>query len=103
MNRTKHHAAFVKACEVFREKAIAELNAMTDAVARGDIRRLYVSLPVPEEHTADYDRAIQMLNLHLGDTVELSEEAFTRLVQDEWGWRNAFLLNTASYLAPDQS
>jgi hypothetical protein len=58
-----------------------------------------VALPVPEEHLADYDRAIAMLERHIEPTIQLSETAYAQLVDDDWGWRDQFVSNTYSYLA----
>lgn len=98
-NRAAHWAVFQKACDKFRERAISKLNALADQVKRGDVpESLSVGLPIPEEHTDDYDRAIRMLRMHVGETVTLSEEACMRLVEDDWGWKQAFASNTSSYL-----
>lgn len=96
-NRQQHHAVFVKACKQFKTLALQRLEALVDEVAAGKVRSLHVPLPIPEEHTEDYDRAIRMLERHVDPTVELTEDAYRCLVDDEWGWRRSFLSNTVAY------
>ena len=98
-NREKHHAEFLKAVEGFRAKAVKELNRLADEIRDGKIpRTLALGLPIPEEHTADYDRAIRMLEIHQGETIELEEDAYSRLVDDDWGWKEAFSGTNAYYV-----
>lgn len=96
-NRDSHRATFDKAMEVFRVKAIEVLDEQIKAIQRGGVPDRYLRLPVPEEHTSDYDRAIEMLRWHQGDSIELTEGEFTQYVQDDWGWRQSFMSNTTSY------
>lgn len=98
-NRDKHHDVFVRAVEVWRAQALALVNEWADEIAKGKRPRLYSDLPEPEEHTDDYDRNIGMLKMHTEKTVELPEEAYMRLVGDDWGWSDMWASNTASYLA----
>lgn len=96
-NRAQHRAAFESAVKAWQERAHDEINQMARRVGKGEVFALWIQIPTPEEHTADYTRAIEMFNMHQGATIELSEEAFSRLVNDEWGWREQWLANTASY------
>lgn len=98
-NRDKHHDVFERAVVKFRAQVVEKLDSMIQQLRNGKTPNLYVGLPVPEEHTDDYDRNIHMLEMHIGETIELSEEAFMRLVEDEWGWNAAFASNTASYVS----
>jgi hypothetical protein len=100
-NRAKHRAVFERAVEVFRGQANERLEALARELREsGSLpKTLYVGLPIPEEHTDDYDRAIRMLEMHIHDVVELSEEAYRRVVEDDWGWQQTFATNTRSYLA----
>ena len=58
-----------------------------------------MNLPRPEVHTEDYDRAISMIEWHIGDTVELEEYQFAELVMDQWNWNKSFFSNTTSYIS----
>lgn len=98
-NKEQHRTVFEQALVVFRKKAIAALDSRIEQLRKGEVPNLYFNLPIPEEHTDDYDRAIRMLEMHVEPTVTLSEESCMRLVDDDWGWRDAFANNTRAYLA----
>lgn len=97
-NRNVHRDVFIAAQDAYRVAMIAELDrALEEARAGKQIKRAF-SLPVPEDHTADFDTAIEMLEWHQGDTVELGHYEFQQYVQNQWGWRASFAANTESYL-----
>lgn len=103
-NRDGHRATFDKAVEEFRSVSVKRLNAVVRQIKSGTMPNLYTlsQIPVPEEHTADYDRAIKMLEMHNEATVILNEQAYARLVDDEWDWRVSWMANTAMYLGGAQ-
>lgn len=98
-NQAKHHEIFVKAVEIWQQQALKLVNSWAYDIKKGKRPHLYSDLPVPEEHLDDYKRAIRMLEMHTEDTITLTEEAFSRLVDDKWGWSDLFVSNTASYVA----
>lgn len=96
-NREAHRDIFLRAQEQYRRKMVEELDrALQEARDGGTIRRAF-SLPVPEDHTDDFDTAIDMLEWSIEDTVELDEYTFARLVRNEWGWQQSFTANTEAY------
>ncbi len=85
-NRDSHHDLFVKAQEGFRQRAIEELDEMLKlAQARREVR-LFVGLTAPKDHTVEYDRAIEMLEMSQDDVVEIDLTTFAQLVRNEWAW-----------------
>jgi hypothetical protein len=97
-NRETHRANFEKAMANFRLQAIAVLDEQIQAVRKGGLPDRVLRLPIPEDHTSDYDRALGMLEWHEGDEIELFEGEFTQFVQDDWGWRQSFMSNTMYYV-----
>jgi hypothetical protein len=97
-NRENHRDTFVKACEVYNDRLRRELEDHLARVAKGELVRVQIPLPTPEEHTADYDAAIEMLKMEVNDTVEIHDTVFRNLVMDEWEWTRRFAANTSSYL-----
>lgn len=99
--RDKHKAIYDEAVVAYRAAFIEEAQAYAEeALERAATHRAFVHftwLPVPEEHTEDFDRAIEMLEWEVGDEVTLSEHDFATLVQNQWGWARAFASNTTSY------
>jgi len=97
LNRDEHRAIFEKATTAYRAKVIEALDrALADAKAGGDLRT-YINLPVPEDHTDEFDTAIAMLEWDTADTVELTRGEFQQYVENQWGWRASFAANTMSY------
>ena len=82
-NRKKHRAMFLRAQEVYREKMITELDRALDEAKNGGLIRRSFSLPVPEDHTEDFDTVIQMLEWDQGKRVELSQSEFRTYVENE--------------------
>jgi len=95
-NRDAHHAEYLEAVSVYKERCIVEIERML-ADARAGVIRRSLTLPIPEEHTEDYDRAIDMLEWAQSDTIELTQAEFATLVRNQWGWLSSFAANTSSY------
>jgi hypothetical protein len=98
-NRAGHRAIFEEALEGYRTKAIELFSAEVEKIRSGQKFRSFVSLTEPEDHTADYDAAIGMLQLSLDDAVELDEQSYRSFVLDEWDWKRQFLATNRSYSA----
>ena len=98
-NRDAHRSMFLKAQEVYRDKMIEEMErALKEAREGGAIERSF-RLPLPEDHTDDFDTAIEMLEWEQADQIMLSQQDFLTFVRNQWGWRQSFAANTGSYLA----
>ena len=96
-NRDGHRATYEEAVEAYRAKAIEVFEQNIREVREGKPVRQYLELPVPEDHTSDYERVIAMLEWDEGEKVELTESEFRQYVQDNWGWAQSFMANTMSY------
>ena len=55
-------------------------------------------MPVPEDHTEDYDREILMLKMEIEAVITLTAGEFDRYVMDNWGWKASFTTSNAPYL-----
>jgi hypothetical protein len=53
---------------------------------------------VPTDMSDTYDSAIAMVESHSGTTLELAEEDFKHLVEDEWMWKHNWEITTSAYL-----
>lgn len=96
-NREAHAAIFRRAIERYRVLAIATFEDYVAQVKAGKPVPRVLQLPIPEEHTEDYDRAILMLEWETYDEVQLTMVEFAQYVQDKWGWHAAFTANSTSY------
>lgn len=102
-NMAAHKDEYEKAVEVYRERFVEQAQRFAeDAILAARRHQPFVQfgwLPVPEEHTEDYQRAIEMLEWEIEDEVTLTEVDFGTLVQNQWGWARSFAQNTSSYVA----
>lgn len=96
-NRDTHQAEYDKAVIAFRSRATALMEQQLELARNGGEIKLHVSLPVPEIHTDDYERAIAMLEWELDKEISLTETDFNTFVLNKWGWAASFTANTMSY------
>lgn len=87
-NRAEHRTIFLEAQKAFRAVAIKGLDAQLKAARTGRPFELanLVSLVAPEDHTKEYDRSIQMLEMSVDTEITVDEREFTNYVQDVWNW-----------------
>lgn len=98
-NRTAHRQIFLEALEGFRKKQMETLEAHLEELKAGKLLRVITYLPVPEDHTKDYDRVLKMLDMHQSNSIDISQEDFAKYVMDDWQWRREFLNTSANYSA----
>ena len=99
-NRAEHRATFLEAQKTFRVVAIKALDAQLKAARKGrpfELTRL-VSLTAPEDHTVDYDRSIQMLEMSVDQQITVDEREFQNYVQDVWNWSRDWASNSLAYV-----
>ena len=98
-NRKEHRDIFLAAQEKYREQAIKILDGQLQAARekRPFALRQIIELVQPEDHTGEYDRVLQMLDLEVEDIVTLSAAEFSNLVQDQWEWSRRWALSHAAY------
>lgn len=103
-NKAKHAAEYEAAMIGWREKVLQAL-VEADRLFRvdDDISGLNVgyTLPAPTNYTEEYDRALEMLRWETADQIQLSEEDFRHLVQNEWAWSRSFNNLSAAYTSRD--
>lgn len=95
-NRKSHQREFKKAMAGYREQAIKTLKRHLKEAEDGQEIKAHLSLPKPDDHTEDYDRVIEMVEMSVADTIELTAQEFSQYVRDDWGWKANFT-QTASY------
>lgn len=96
-NRDAHEKTYEQVLAEYRRLAIEWLEEMTEAYAQGEYPRLTFDRPRPKNHLADYNQALQMLELHIGETIDVDDKTFARLVLDDWEWRAEWVMTTRSY------
>ena len=99
-NRAEHRDIFLKAQEKYREVAIKELDAQLKAARSGKpfVLAKIVQLILPKDYTTEYDRAIQMLDMSVDDTIIITAIEFQNYVQDIWNWSRDWAYSNSSYV-----
>lgn len=93
-NRADHRIIFEEALHGFEHAAEKLLQEQLERLRKGQRRDVRAFLPVPVDHTSDYDRAIKMVEMAVSATLVISERDFAQYVMDDWGWRDEFLSNS---------
>lgn len=98
-NRTNHKVTHTEAVAAYRSKAIEELTKMLEQAKSGGEVVRHLTIPKPEEHLADYDRVIAMLEMSVDGFVELASHEFEMYVLDKWTWQDSFTSSNKPYLS----
>jgi hypothetical protein len=98
-NRAIHLKIVQEAQKGFREKAIELTEKLLSELKEGLPVQLIIPLHLPDNHIDDFDRAIDMLSMSTGKTVNLNEGEFQMFVRNKWNWQHQFLANNAMYSA----
>lgn len=98
-NRAKHRTIFLEAVEGYRAEQVRVMEADIKRLKSGKVLNGVRYLPVPQDHTRDYDRVLKMLSMHAESTIDISQEDFAKYVMDDWQWRREFLNTSANYSA----
>ena len=98
-NRESHRETYRRATTAYQDKIVNELQTMIKLVVDGHFHDPYAlsRLPVPEDHTEDYDTAIEMLELDTRKEVLLDNRSFRAYIRDEWEWKRNWVANTQRY------
>jgi thioesterase domain-containing protein len=97
-NREAHRDEFERAVEGYRQRKLAQLEDQIEAIQKGRIHERFESLPVPTDHTMDYDRVIRLVELDIHDTLTLEEHEVAQFVMDDWQWKREFRTTNSYYV-----
>jgi hypothetical protein len=101
MNRQKHREIFELALKGYHAEMLKQLERWTDEIRRGKVHKQYVSLPIPQDHTKEYDKVLKMLEMTVDKTIEMSESDFAQYVMDDWAWKREFAATASNYTTVD--
>lgn len=96
-NREAHASLFTEAQAVFRAVAIEELAGMLKDAVDGKAIRRRINLSPPEDHTADYDKMLGLLNISDDAQVDLTIAEYDCYVNDNWHWAQHANRKNAAY------
>lgn len=96
-NRAKHRKIFLEAQDGYRAAAIAEIEQHLAEARDGKKIKRSLTLTAPMDQTSDYNRAIEMLEMSVDETVPLGEADFRSYVQDQWSWKHQWSSSNSAY------
>ena len=96
-NHTEHRQKFEEAVAGYKVKAIEILEDHIRRIMANAPEQVVVTLPWPEDHSADYERVIEQLKWSKDTHQLLSEQEFSTYVLDQWGWQKGFSQTYAMY------
>jgi hypothetical protein len=97
-NRDEHHSKFERAFEGYRKETISILEEnLQELKGGGKIRHIRID-SAPEDHTADYNRILEMLEMSVDEEIDLLNSEFQQYVQDDWSWSHAWDTSNTKYL-----
>lgn len=99
-NKAEHREVFLEAQKKFREVVIEELDAQLKAARDGQPVMLerFTRLIQPQDYTAQYERAIRMLEMSVHTTVEINDREFQNFVEDVWDWSRDWAVSNSNYV-----
>ncbi len=98
-NRKNHRKVFEEALEGYRKEVISVLEQKLEDARHGKRVTHYIELAEPMDQTKDYNRAIQMLEMSIDNTMEITQSEFAQYVMDDWAWKDQFLTCNSAYSA----
>ena len=96
-NRDKHRAVFLEAMAGYKAKVLELLEAQIERVKNNAVEQVFINIPMPSDHTDDYDRIIETLKWTLFDEVTLTIQEFDMYVRDSWGWKQQWTASNSVY------
>ena len=97
-NRAKHGATYEKAKAGYIRVTMKQIEGYLTRLADGELlERAFIPAP-PDDHTADYDVAIDMMVWNTDDKIELDQQQFRQYVKDDWGWKDSWMVSNTQYL-----
>jgi len=96
-NRDLHKTIVKEAREGYVIQARKALEKELKKLEAGKPVRIGIHLELPSDNTKVYDTAIQMLEMHEGESVELDAAQFRVLVMNKWDWMDQFLFANRGY------
>lgn len=98
LNRDQHRAVFEKAIQGYHDELKRELADRLDRLIKGQHIDKHIALLEPEDHTEDYDRVLDMLEMSVDDEVTITAQEFAQYVRDDWAWKRQWVATNSAYL-----
>lgn len=94
--RERHEIDYATAAQDYEDAAVKFLTDALKRAKKGDLSNITFKLPKPENHVADYDEIISMMERSVDETISLDSTSFRAYFLGEWDWKRGFDMATAS-------
>lgn len=98
-NLEKHQADYELAVVGYRKAYKAELEDRLQRLEAGELIDPRTELKKPVEYSHKYRLTIQMLEQTTDEIIELDQDQFNQLVNDDWEWKDHFVGTNSAYVA----
>ena len=98
-NRSEHAIEYAEAVAGYTVKVRERLrSALNRAESQASCTKdLDISLNAPISYDKEFERAIRMFEMDVGDQVELSITDFNEYIMNQWNWQRSFVVSNAEY------
>lgn len=93
----EHKVVVAEAKEGYMKRAKELLEMNLEKINKGEYVSINVSLSKPVDNSSAYVTVIEMLENNIQEDITLSASEFRMLAQDEWDWKENFLIGNACY------
>lgn len=97
VNRERHISVHRKAMDEWRKRSIEELAGALKLAEAGE-RFKFPSLRKPVNYSAEYDKAIGLLEMAAGATTTITVGDYQHFILDQWPWAQSFATSNAEYV-----
>ena len=97
-NRAAHRDLYEKAMEGYKIQVTEFLEERLEQIKNNDPKQVTLNLPLPEDHTGDYDEIIGMLEANQADEILLQQHDYRTYILDKWGWSDAWTTSNTAYV-----
>jgi len=98
-NRETHKTDYEDAYAGYLETCAETLAEMLKGFKAGNLEIVQWTEFPPQSQVKDYDRVIRMLELSVDSEIELAADEFANFVQDDWHWKENWVLSNSNYLS----
>lgn len=100
-NLSEHRDTYERAFEGYAKAAIRFFEVELDRARAGRQFNTFFGEPMPQDHTADYEAVLDMIDMEVSNEITLTSGEFRQYVRDDWGWKKDFIATSSNYLNQD--
>lgn len=96
-NKANHIKEYEAAVIAFKAEAAKKIKELSDSLEKGSFDKLKLSMTVPENRSAEYDKLVTQFEWEIEKEVELSQGEFNEYIHDETPFARQAKLSNSFY------